>query len=105
MIHSQHSSQARPQSRSRLIVDDLSAQLAPLDMYGLTGLGCAVVGGGYRACGRFEEGAARPRSRSADWAELIESGAAQRTKKAGDAALSFSLKGPEDNVVNSADLP
>ena len=59
----------------------------------------------YRACGRFEEGAARARSRPADWAELIESGAAQRSKKAGDAAPSFSLEGPEGNVVNSADLP
>ena len=37
-------------------------------------------------------------------AELIESGAAQRAKKAGDVAPSFSLKDPEGNVVNSADL-
>jgi peroxiredoxin len=37
-------------------------------------------------------------------AELIESGAAQRAKKAGDAAPSFSLKDPEGNVVSSADL-
>jgi peroxiredoxin len=37
-------------------------------------------------------------------AELIESGAAQRAKKAGDAAPSFSLRDPEGNVVNSADL-
>jgi peroxiredoxin len=37
-------------------------------------------------------------------AELIESGAAQRARKAGDVAPSFSLKDPEGNVVNSADL-
>jgi peroxiredoxin len=37
-------------------------------------------------------------------AELIESGAAQRAKKAGDVAPSFSLKDPEGSVVNSADL-
>jgi peroxiredoxin len=37
-------------------------------------------------------------------AELIESEAAQRTRKAGDIAPSFSLKDPEGNVVNSADL-
>ena len=37
-------------------------------------------------------------------AELIESGAARRAKKAGDVAPSFSLKDPEGNVVNSADL-
>ena len=36
-------------------------------------------------------------------AELIESRAAQRAKKAGDVAPSFSLKDPEGNVVNSAD--
>jgi peroxiredoxin len=37
-------------------------------------------------------------------AELIESGAAQRAKKAGDIAPSFSLRDPEGNVINSADL-
>jgi peroxiredoxin len=37
-------------------------------------------------------------------AELIESGAARRAKKAGDVAPSFSLKDPEGNVINSADL-
>ena len=37
-------------------------------------------------------------------AELIESRAAQRAKKAGDVAPSFSLGDPEGNVVNSADL-
>jgi peroxiredoxin len=37
-------------------------------------------------------------------AELIASGAAARAKKAGDIAPSFSLKDPEGNVVNSADL-
>jgi peroxiredoxin len=37
-------------------------------------------------------------------AELIESGAAQRAMKAGDVAPSFSLKDPEGNVVNSAEL-
>ena len=37
-------------------------------------------------------------------AELIESGAAQRAKKAGDVAPSFLLSDPEGNVVNSADL-
>ena len=37
-------------------------------------------------------------------AELIESGAAGRAKKAGDVAPSFSLKDPEGNVINSADL-
>jgi len=34
-------------------------------------------------------------------AELIESGAAQRAKKAGDVAPSFSLKGPEGNLTRS----
>ena len=37
-------------------------------------------------------------------AELMESGAAQRAKKADDVAPSFSLRDPEGNVVNSADL-
>jgi peroxiredoxin len=37
-------------------------------------------------------------------AELIESGAAQRAKKAGDVAPSFSLKDPEGNAVSSTDL-
>ena len=37
-------------------------------------------------------------------AELIESGAARRAKKAGDVAPSFSLKDPEGNVISSADL-
>src|ERR1700681_1870121 len=37
-------------------------------------------------------------------AELIESGAAQRARKAGDVAPSFSLRDPEGNVVTSADL-
>jgi peroxiredoxin len=37
-------------------------------------------------------------------AELIESGAARRAKKAGDVAPTFSLKDPDGNVVNSADL-
>src|ERR1700732_5139131 len=37
-------------------------------------------------------------------AELIESGAAQRAKKAGDVGPDFSLKDPEGNVVNSSDL-
>jgi peroxiredoxin len=37
-------------------------------------------------------------------AELIESGAARRAKKAGDVVPSFSLKDPEGNLVNSADL-
>src|ERR1700741_974898 len=37
-------------------------------------------------------------------AELIESGAASRGKKAGGVAPSFSLKDPEGNIVNSADL-
>jgi peroxiredoxin len=37
-------------------------------------------------------------------AELIESGAAKRAKKAGDLAPSFSLKDPEGNIVSSADL-
>lgn len=36
--------------------------------------------------------------------ELIASGAAQRARKAGDVAPSFSLRDPEGNVVNSADL-
>ena len=36
--------------------------------------------------------------------ELIASGAAQRARKAGDVAPSFSLKDPEGNVVNSSDL-
>jgi peroxiredoxin len=37
-------------------------------------------------------------------AELVETGAAQRAKKAGDVAPSFSLKDPEGNVVSSADI-
>jgi peroxiredoxin len=37
-------------------------------------------------------------------AELIESGVARRAKKAGDLAPHFSLKDPEGNVINSADL-
>ncbi|MET4255097.1 peroxiredoxin [Bradyrhizobium sp. S3.12.5] len=37
-------------------------------------------------------------------AELTESGAARRAKKAGDVAPSFSLKDPDGNVVNSGDL-
>ncbi|WP_166294027.1 peroxiredoxin-like family protein [Bradyrhizobium sp. 2S1] len=37
-------------------------------------------------------------------AELIESGAAQRARRAGDVAPSFSLRDPDGNVVNSADL-
>ena len=37
-------------------------------------------------------------------AELIESGAAKRARKAGDLAPTFSLKDPEGNVVTSADL-
>ena len=37
-------------------------------------------------------------------AELIGSGAAQRARKAGDVAPSFSLNDPERNLVNSADL-
>ncbi|TWB88354.1 peroxiredoxin [Bradyrhizobium macuxiense] len=36
--------------------------------------------------------------------ELVESGAAQRSKKAGDVAPSFSLSDAEGNIVNSADL-
>ena len=39
MIHSHNSSR----TQSRLIVDDLCAQLAPLDMYGLANLGSAGV--------------------------------------------------------------
>ena len=37
-------------------------------------------------------------------AELIASGAAQRAKKAGDVAPSFSLKDPEGNIVSSGEL-
>jgi peroxiredoxin len=37
-------------------------------------------------------------------AALVASGAASRAKKAGDVAPDFSLKDPEGNVVNSADL-
>jgi peroxiredoxin len=37
-------------------------------------------------------------------AELIASGAAQRAKKAGDVAPSFSLKDPEGNIVTSDEL-
>jgi peroxiredoxin len=37
-------------------------------------------------------------------AELIDSKAAQRAKKAGDIAPSFSLKDPEGGIVSSADL-
>jgi len=37
-------------------------------------------------------------------AELIASGAAQRAKKAGDVAPSFSLKDPEGNIVSSDQL-
>jgi peroxiredoxin len=37
-------------------------------------------------------------------AELIASGAAQRARKAGDVAPSFSLRDPEDNIVSSDEL-
>src|SRR5258708_35061274 len=37
-------------------------------------------------------------------AELTASGAAQRAKKAGDVAPSFSLKDPEGNIVSSDEL-
>ncbi|QIG98893.1 MULTISPECIES: peroxiredoxin-like family protein [unclassified Bradyrhizobium] len=37
-------------------------------------------------------------------AELIASGAAQRAKRAGDVAPTFSLRDPDGKVVNSADL-
>jgi peroxiredoxin len=37
-------------------------------------------------------------------AELIQSGAAQRAKRAGDIAPFFSLRDAESNVINSADL-
>jgi len=37
-------------------------------------------------------------------ADLIQSGAAQRARKAGDVAPSFSLRDPEGIIVNSADL-
>src|SRR4051794_362319 len=37
-------------------------------------------------------------------AELIETGAAKRAKKAGDLAPTFSLTDPEGNVVSSADF-
>jgi peroxiredoxin len=37
-------------------------------------------------------------------AELIASGAAGRAKKVSDKAPSFSLKGPEGNIVSSAEL-
>jgi hypothetical protein len=37
-------------------------------------------------------------------AELIASGAAQRAKKAGDVAPSFSLKDPEGDIVSSDEL-
>jgi len=43
MVHSHHSSQAWPQSRSQLVVGDLSAQLAPLDIYGLADLSSTMV--------------------------------------------------------------
>jgi len=43
MTYSHPSSHDHPQSRSRLVVDDLSAQLAPLDMYGLADLSSAMV--------------------------------------------------------------
>jgi len=45
IIEMTHSSHDYPQSRSRLVVDDLSAQLAPLQMYGLAKLTSAVVDG------------------------------------------------------------
>ena len=45
MTYSHHSPHDHPQSRSRLVVDDLSAQLAPLDMYGLADLGSVMVHG------------------------------------------------------------
>ena len=45
MTQSHHSSHDYPQSRSRLVVDDLSAQLAPLQMYGLAKLTSVVVDG------------------------------------------------------------
>jgi hypothetical protein len=65
MIHSGHSSQARWQSQSRLIVDDLSAQLAPLDVYGLAGIGCTVVDGVIALVGASRKGL-RALSRPAD---------------------------------------
>jgi len=45
MTYSHHSPYDHPRSRSRLVVDDLSAQLAPLDMYGLSDLTAAMVHG------------------------------------------------------------
>ena len=45
MTYSHHSSYDYPQSRSRLVVDDLSAQLAPLEMYGLAKITSAVIDG------------------------------------------------------------
>jgi hypothetical protein len=45
MTYSHHSPHDHPQSRSRLVVDDLSAQLAPFDMYGLADLGSVMVHG------------------------------------------------------------
>jgi hypothetical protein len=43
MTHSHHSSHDYLRSRSRLVVDDLSAQLAAVQMYGLAKLTSAVV--------------------------------------------------------------
>jgi hypothetical protein len=45
MTHSHHPCNDYPRSRSRLVVDDLSAQLAPLEMYGLAKLTSAVIDG------------------------------------------------------------
>jgi hypothetical protein len=45
MTHSNHSGSDSRRFRSRLVVDDLSAQLAPLDMYGLSDLTSAMVHG------------------------------------------------------------
>ena len=43
MNHPHDSLQARPHSQSQLIVDDLFAWIAPLDMYGLAKLSSAMV--------------------------------------------------------------
>ena len=45
MNHPHDSFQARPHSQSQLMVDDLSARIAPLDMYGLANLSSVMVDG------------------------------------------------------------
>jgi hypothetical protein len=60
MFRPNFSSRGPARPSSRLLVDDLNAQLAPLNLYGLFGVGVAVVDGlillaGGRSAGRRHE--------------------------------------------------